>query len=157
MRTWSRLRCWSCLGSCTGSKSTPSFQHGLSPQGQVLRWIIGPTCFLIAHSRQMLFGFPPLLSSSAPGRRAGYVNYPFSVIVLARNFRDWWRIAAFEGLRRTVCRNLCLNQCLRLLRSLRLNNEHPPFVSPRGLLRGWVLQMKCHASTNQRLSAFSSV
>ena len=55
MRTWSHLRCWSCLGSCTGSKSTPSLQHGLSPQGQVLRGIIGPTCFLIAHSRQMLF------------------------------------------------------------------------------------------------------
>ena len=30
-------------------------------------------------------------------------NYPFPFIVLARRFRDWWRLAAFEGLCQTVC------------------------------------------------------
>ena len=34
-------------------------------------------------------------------------NYPFPFIVLARHFRDWWRLAAFEGLCQTVCLNLC--------------------------------------------------
>ena len=30
-------------------------------------------------------------------------NYSFPFIVLARRFRDWWRLAAFEGLCQTVC------------------------------------------------------
>ena len=34
-------------------------------------------------------------------------NYPFPYMVLRSRLCEWWRNAAVERMRRTVCRNLC--------------------------------------------------